>query len=213
VAREVRDLEDRITARTASISRRFDRIQRILSEWGYLDGWSLTEAGERLARIFHECDLLIAEALGAGLLDDLDPASLAGLVSVFTYEHRSSEAPPAPWFPSPKVRRRWEAIAQLATELRAAEDEAALPPTRMPDPTFVAVAHAWAAGESFRDVLEDEELTGGDFVRNIKQLIDLLRQVGDVAPVASTAEAAKLAADALFRGVVAASSRVGGTEP
>ena len=31
-------------------------------------------------------------------------------------------------------------------------------------------------------MLLDEELTGGDFVRNVKQLIDLLRQVGDVAP-------------------------------
>ena len=58
-------------------------------------------------------------------------------------------------------------------------------------------------------MLLDEELTGGDFVRNVKQLIDLLRQVGDVAPRPETASAARSAADGLFRGVVAASSTVG----
>ncbi|HET9770305.1 MAG TPA: hypothetical protein VFS16_05405, partial [Acidimicrobiia bacterium] len=78
-----------------------------------------------------------------------------------------------------------------------------------PDGGFAAIAHAWAAGKDLEDVLFDEELTGGDFVRNVKQLIDLLRQVGDVAPNRGTASAARAAADALFRGVVAASSTVG----
>jgi hypothetical protein len=42
----------------------------------------------------------------------------------------------------------------------------------------------------------------------VKQLIDLLRQIGDVAVDLATAAAARKAADALFRGVVAASSAV-----
>ena len=46
-------------------------------------------------------------------------------------------------------------------------------------------------------------------MRNIKQLIDLLRQLGDVAPEPATAKAAREAADRLFRGVVSASSVVG----
>ena len=37
-------------------------------------------------------------------------------------------------------------------------------------------------GEDLADVLEDEEMTGGDFVRNVKQTIDLLRQIADVVP-------------------------------
>ena len=82
----------------------FDRVLRILDSWGYVDGWQLTDAGRILARTFHECDLLIVEALRQGLLDDLEPAHLAGLVSVFVYEHRSQEPPPAPWFPSAKVQ-------------------------------------------------------------------------------------------------------------
>ena len=79
---------------------------------------------------------------------------------------------------------------------------------RPPDPTFVAVAFAWAAGEGFAEVVEAEELSGGDFVRTMKQLIDLLRQLALVAPSKETRLAAHEAADALFRGVVAASTAV-----
>ena len=62
-------------------------------------------------------------------------------------------------------------------------------------------------------MLADEELSGGDFVRNIKQLIDLCRQLAEVAPSRETQRTAAAAAEALFRGVVAASSAVGaGTE-
>lgn len=56
----------------------------------------------------------------------------------------------------------------------------------------------------------DEAVSGGDFVRNIKQLIDLVRQLGEIAPDPATAASAREASDRLFRGVVAASSVVGG---
>ncbi len=205
VGREVDDLRTKVKGRSESLGRRFDRVLRILEAGGELDGWQLTEWGERLARLFHECDLLVVESLRLGLLDDLEPASLAALVSVFIYEHRSAEPPPAPWFPSAKVRKRWLAIESLAKELNEVEEEAGLTLTRLPDPTFLAVAYAWAAGEGFAEVVEDEELSGGDFVRNVKQLIDLLRQLADVAPSPETRQAAADGHERLFRGVVAAS--------
>ena len=111
-----------------------------------------------LGRLYHECDLLVAESLHEGLFDDLDPSSLAGLVSVYGYEHRSPEPPPAPWYPSPRVRQRYERIQQLSRELEVDEESAGLPLTRAPDPTFVALAHAWAAGERLGDVLENEDV-------------------------------------------------------
>lgn len=209
VGREVDDLERRVRGRADSLARQFDRVLTLLEEWGHLRGWSLTWRGEVLGRIYHECDLLLAESLTEGLLDGLDPASMAGLVSCFTYEHRSPNPAPAPWFPSGRLRERYAGIERLASELNDAEQRAGLPLTRPPDPGFFALAHAWAAGERLDDVLDDEELSGGDFVRNAKQLIDLLRQVGDIAPDPATARTARTAADELFRGVVAASSVVG----
>ena len=196
----------RIRGRSQSVSHRFDRVLRILETWGYVDGWRLTDGGRRLAGFFHESDLLVVEALRQGHLDGLPPAELAGLASVFSYEHRSPEAPSMPWFPSREVRKRWEAIESLARSCAAAEEEAGVPATRAPDPTFVPFAHAWAAGQSFASVIEDEDLSGGDFVRTMKQLIDLLRQLAILAPQEGTRASAQEAADRLFRGVVAAST-------
>jgi ATP-dependent RNA helicase HelY len=208
VARELQDLERQVQGRTGSLARRFDRVLRLLEAWGYLDGWSLTESGEVLARTYHESDLLVAEAMTSGLLDDLDVPSLAAVVSCLTFEHRGRERPPEPRFPSSTVRTRFTELRRLADDLAADEETAGLPATRPPDAGFVHLAHAWAAGEGLADLLEDEELSGGDFVRNVKQLIDLLRGIGDAAPSAPTAARARQAADALHRGVVTASSTI-----
>ena len=208
VQKDVDDLERQIRGHGESLARQFDRVLQLLDAWEYLEGWALTGRGAQLVRIFHESDLVIAEALERGILDDLDPAVLAGLVSCFTYEHRSSAPAPEPWFPNTSVQRRYEQIEHLAADLIADERRLRLPETRQPDPGFFAVAHAWSMGESLDDVLADDEFSGGDFVRNVKQLLDLLRQIAEAASRPATATAARAAADALFRGVVSASSAV-----
>jgi len=212
IERERTSIERQVKGRSASLARQFDRVLQLLESWEYLDGWSLTERGERLARIYHEADLLIAECVVHGVLDGLDAPTLAGMASVFTYETRGPGDGPPPWFPSPEARHRWGEIEALHAQLNDVEERNRLTLTRAPDPGFVGLAHAWAAGEDLGDVLEDEDLSGGDFVRNVKQLLDLLRQLGDVAPVPATAAAAREGAEALFRGVVSASSSVSGAD-
>ncbi len=59
------------------------------------------------------------------------------------------------------------------------------------------------AGEDLADVVANEELTGGDFVRTMKQLVDLARQLALVAPEQSTRRHAAEVAERAFRGVVA----------
>jgi len=217
--KDLRRLERRIEGRTESLARQFDRVLRVLEVWGYVEGWTLTDAGQRLTRIYHECDLLVAHALGDGLFDDLDPPSMAALASSFTFQarrvsgHRRPEGgsaveEPKVWFPSGKVQRRWLELERLASDLNGAEASAGLPLTRIPDPGFFAAAHGWASGDGLADVIADEVVTGGDFVRNVKQLIDLLRQLSILAPDQDTAATAGQAADRLYRGVVAASSVV-----
>jgi ATP-dependent RNA helicase HelY len=207
--RDVQRTERRVRGRSESLARQFDRVLRVLDAWGYVDGWRLTDAGEQLARLYTETDLLLAEALREGLLDGLRPAELAAVVSCFTYERRGPEGqhpmPPARW-PTKAVAKRARAVERIAHDLRSNEDDAGLPETRLPDPGFTPYAHDWATGDALVDVLDDDEMTGGDFVRHVKQCIDLLRQVGDVASDPETRARAREAADACHRGVVAASS-------
>jgi ATP-dependent RNA helicase HelY len=125
---------------------------------------------------------------------------------MLVYEHRSSDTPPAPWYSSDDVRSRARRLLAVSEDLRANERAVGLAEHRAPDPTFAAVAHAWVAGEGFAEVVGGDELTGGDFVRTVKQLIDLLRQLALIAPDPETRLAAAAAAEQAFRGVVADSS-------
>ncbi len=211
IARDIARLERRVSSRSDSLARQFDRVLGVLTTWGYVDDWTLTEAGRLLTRLNSEGELVIAEALREGRLDDIDPATTAAVVSCFTFQRRGPESnepmPPRRW-PNQEVARRSRALDAVWRDLHLAERDARLPETRRPDPGFTAAIYAWAKGEDLADVLEDEEMTGGDFVRNVKQTIDLLRQIADVAPVPRTAATARAAADACLRGVIAASSIV-----
>ncbi len=206
VRSSLENLERQGQSRTESLARKFDRVLDLLEAWGYLDGWALTPAGEVLARTYHESDLLVAEALITGLFDDLDAPTMAAMASCFTYEHRGRDQPPAPRFPSSTLRGRFHVLEGLAADLLVDEEAAGLPGTRPPDAGFMHLAHAWASGTGLAEVLEQADLSGGDFVRNIKQLADLLRGLGSIAPVPATATRARQAAAALHRGVVTATS-------
>ncbi|HEY8217841.1 MAG TPA: DEAD/DEAH box helicase, partial [Acidimicrobiia bacterium] len=205
--RDLARLERRVQGRSESLARQLDRVLGVLESWGYLAGWQLSGAGEMLARLYTETDLLLAESVREGLLDDLAPPDLAALVSCFTYERRGPEgaepAPPARW-PSKTVAGRARDVEGLWRSLVANEDDAGLPQTRPPDPGFSPYVYEWARGDELAEILDTDELTGGDFVRHVKQCIDLLRQVGDVAPVHDTRRSARDAAAACHRGVVTA---------
>ena len=196
-----------------------EAVLAVLERRGYIDHWKVTEAGARLAGLYHEADLLIAEALESGQLDGLDPASLAAVASGFCYEARRERDAPFP-APDAKVARRLEAIEDLSEALSDEERHMRLPLTRGVDAGFAALIYDWAKGRDLRQVLQPSGgtgrrgrqaapfMSGGDFVRNIKQVIDLLRQVTMVAAEAETAQSARVAAERLLRDVVAASSVV-----
>ncbi len=208
LADELADVERQLARRGSGLVRRFDAVLEVLERCGHVDGWSLTPSGERLRRIYHECDLLLSLALDDGLFDGLDAPGCAALASCITYEHRSAEAPPPPTYPSPEVRRRATRLEDLADRLNRWERSAKVPETRGPEAGFAAAAWSWASGRELDQVLDDD-LTGGDFVRNTKQLIDLLRQLGEVVADPTTASTCRAAAESLHRGVVEAGSEVG----
>jgi superfamily II RNA helicase len=200
-----------------ALARRMDRALRLLERRGHVDleAWRLTARGALVAHIYHESDLLVAEALADGLFDGLDAAGLAAVVSACTYEVRGGRWRPEAR-PPKEVIPRLRALEGLAESLRAEEETARLPRTRAPDPGFAEVAWRWARGERLARVLERAELAPGDFVRNAKQLADLLRQLATVSPDRVTAATAHDAASALQRGVVAASAGpalASGTDP
>jgi ATP-dependent RNA helicase HelY len=186
-----------------SLAAQLDCRLAILSARGFLDGWRLTAAGHTLAGIYHESDLLVAEALRRGLFDGADPAALAGVASALVFESRRGGEEGAP-SRERDVLARLDALDSLSAELRAEERRVGLRRTRTPDPGLSRAVIGWARGGTLDTVLRDAEVAPGDFVRNVRQLIDLVRQIAQVADSAGTRRDAELAVALLRRGVVAA---------
>ena len=168
----------------APLTRQLDAVLDLLGDRGYLAGWRVTAAGERLAGIYHDCDLLVAETVGAGLLGGLDAPGLAAVVSLFTFESRRA-APPAE-LPNARLAGRTDRARRTgagpprgragpAPPADAPRRRRFRPPRlrvgagRRTAPPRLAAGPAGPAGA--------EAVSGGDFVRNMKQLVDLLRQL------------------------------------
>ncbi len=194
-------------AASVDLARRFDAVAGVLRRRGHLDGWTLTDSGMLVSRIFHEADLAVAEALSGGLLDGLTPPELASVLSAFTYEHRSPGPRPEVWVPSDVAYRRLRRIGAAIDDLHRTERSFGLDPIRSLEPGFASAAHRWAAGEPF-EAVQDEGFSAGDFVRNVKQVIDLARRTAAVAPNPDTSATAHQTVQALNRGVVALSGTV-----
>ncbi|HBU74901.1 MAG TPA: hypothetical protein DEB38_01380, partial [Acidimicrobiaceae bacterium] len=66
----------------------------------------------------------------------------------------------------------------------------------------VAIAHGWCSGVELADLVHDGDLAGGDIVRNLRQVIDLCRQIGEVVSDPDVRGVARQAVSQCTRGVV-----------
>jgi ATP-dependent RNA helicase HelY len=210
--RETDALRRKAESRTHSLSRTFDRVCAMLTERGYLQtaeaGDSITEGGRQLSRIWSESDLLIAECLRSGAWSGLSAAELAAVCSAMIYEARRDE-PAAPKLPQGAVREALASTVRLWGDLSEREAEYGLPITREPDLGFVWASYRWARGDSLDRVLNSmadngSPLPAGDFVRWMRQLLDLLEQLSRADAIEPGMRATAAAAcSSLRRGVIA----------
>ncbi len=236
LARETETLERRVAGRSHVIARTFDRVCRVLERLSYLSGDTVTPDGQRLGRLYTELDLLAAECLRRGLWDGLSPAELAACVSALSFESRQADDVQPPRLPKGRVPEALAATVRTWGELDQLEKDNELSFLREPDLGFAWAAYRWAGGARLESVLDESpDLTPGDFVRSVKQLIDLLDQIAsaarasvfpasaapagaalasaaradtpvEAAPADGLAATARAAIDAMRRGVIAYSA-------
>jgi len=199
--REIEQMERRTEARAGSVTARFMDVVDLLVEYGCVEGWSLTEKGTMLAGVFHESDLLVVEAASRGVFDALSPVDLAGVLSSLVWEPRGGAESSVRW-PNDTVRNRVKRLEKVSVTLHTAERARGMTLHRSPDAGLAWETIQWALGRPLSRVL-DPEVTPGDFVRTMRQLIDLCRQVAASAPSAAVADSAARAAELLDHGVVA----------
>ena len=197
-------------------------ITNVLNELGYLecsdDSWALTSKGETLTQVHREQDLLIAETLASGCLNDLNAAELAGAVSTFVYEHRSRVSANPPEYSTPQPKDAVYRIAAIRTRLRALEkrQHLSLTPGDINNEAagFFNHAYAWTAGAGLKAASGDV-LSAGDFIRNIRIVADVLQQIANAATDRDLIRTARNAIKSIRRGVVVADaiSAVAGSSP
>lgn len=186
-----------------TLADQFGRLLQVLEACGVLDGWSLTGRGRQLTRITHESDLLVVLAVDGGVFDGVAAEELAGIASALVYEHRSRDPAPPPMFATAVMADRVDLLEQIASRLRGHERRNDVGETRIPDPTLVAAVHGWASGHDLDEMLPEDLGSPGDFVRNVRRLIDLCGQISSVASDRATRREAVRATELLRRGIVA----------
>ncbi|MFC0626752.1 DEAD/DEAH box helicase [Kribbella deserti] len=206
--RETREVQRKIEQRTNTIARQFDRVCQVLDALHYLEGDQTTEAGDRLSRIYTELDLVAAECLRQGVFDGLDVPQLAACLAALVFESRSKDEPTSPRLPGGDVRDVLEQMGQIWRELSTLERNMRVDFLRPMDLGFCWAAFRWASGASLTEVLYESDLAAGDFVRWVKQLIDLTEQVADAAGPGDLRKTARAVTEEIRRGVISYASVV-----
>ena len=204
--RDTATLKRRIDRRTNTVARQFDRVCEVLTALDYLDGETVTDRGRHLMRIYSDMDLVAAEALRLGMWDELSPSALAAVLSVLVFEARRPDDATSPRVPGGEVKEVIGEMVRLWGDLDRLEKEHHLEFLRQPDLGFAWIAYRWAEGDDLDDVLGESDLAAGDFVRWMKQLLDLTGQVADAAGPSPLRDTAREAVRRMRRGVVAYTS-------
>ena len=180
INRESEGLRSRVENRIHVIAKTFDRICNVLTHLGYIEGDKPLEQGKILAKRFAESDLLLTESIRREIFQGLSATELLSVASAMIYQGRSSEAY-APKMPHDNVANALVEVSRVWIELEALENEYDVKTQREPDFGFCYASYRWANGHSLSSILKGTDMTVGDFVRSIKQLIDLLTQIGGAA--------------------------------
>ncbi len=202
--RDARTLQRRVEQRTNTVARQFDRVCEVLAALGYLAGGQVTDLGRPLRGIYSELDLVVAEALRLKVLDGLGSSGLAAALSFLVYEARRADDVVSARVPGGDAGRAIDALDRLWRELAAVERDHRLDFLRRPDAGLAWAAYRWTEGDDLSEVLDAGDLTAGDFVRWMKQLVDLSGQVADAAGPGALRETARDVVRRVRRGVVAA---------
>lgn len=203
-------------ANRRKVRNRLQRRYSFLESLGYIRGEKEVLARGRTCLHFHGYEIQLTEFLYEGIFQDLDPASLCGLIAAVIHESRRREEF---WRnalrPMRGTLRRAQRTIDRAREL---EEAAGMDPSlKCLDEAMTPAVYEYALGRRFEDLGRFTNAAPGDFVRvarmTVQYLRHLLKVVQEADPVlASTVDEA---IGCLYRGPidVRAELGLGGPDP
>jgi len=191
------------------LAEQLGRRLAVLEELGYVDGWRLTGSGLQLSRIYHDADLLVAEAIAGDALAGADPSVLAGVLSALVFERRRARRNPGPEVrrrdragrPTPASRSarprskpggdrlgagrradlagRLAALSEHADRVRGLEEIHLVPRLRHPEPGLAGAVTSWSRGAAFGTALDVAAADVGEIAPG--DFVRIVKQVADLA--------------------------------
>ncbi len=189
------------------------RVVEVLRHFGYLEDSTLSAEGRLIASLRHDNELLVARVAFSGLLEGLEPAETAAILSCLVEEPRETETHYARDLlrRHPHLRRRVQALAGLAEEVERVQQNRRVIRSVSMHTTYLAATHAWTDGEEdwvrlIRNCFGGHE---GDLIRAFRRLIDLCRQLIDSPELPASLHASLVQAVKMIdRGIVLESALI-----
>ena len=191
----------------------FCRVVAVLERFGAVQDGKLLAKGQLISGLRHDNELLVAEMVDRGILEDTTLAEAAALCSCLIEESRSGDAAVARLFlkKRPKLRRKLQELESLAHTVLEVQRHHHLPMPVGVSTGFMPSVFRWASGEDDWTGIVEESFGGheGDLIRALRRLIDVLRQLGEASEVPPAIQAMLArAARVVDRGIVLESALI-----
>ncbi len=179
-----RKLEKEIEKQKDIYWNKFLSHRALLEEYGYLQNDYPTDRGKTTSQLRSENELYLAEIIFSGLLENLTPSQLAGVICALTTEDLRIEIPYIPF--SEQVRKTLNQIRNIKRKLEKAQSRYDIETPLYINPYFSSLIELWVEGAEWETISEQIEIGEGDIVRAFKRVVDVLRQLTTVDNIPDT---------------------------
>lgn len=163
---------------------KFIALRAVLKEYGYIQNDYPTEKGKTTSQIRSENELYLAEIIFSGVLENLTPSQLAGVICALTTEELRIEIPYIPF--SEPVRKTLNQIRNIKRKLEKVQSKYDIEAPLYINPYFSSLIELWVEGAEWETVSEQIEIGEGDIVRAFKRVVDVLRQLTTIDNIPET---------------------------
>jgi ATP-dependent RNA helicase HelY len=198
-AAEIEKAERDIEYHYSQIWQPFERRARVLDHFGYIDFRSetVTETGKWLADVRVDRTLLVGEALRRGILNDLSPRTMAGLMAALAAD---SDRSYGELYLSGELMDVVNEFEDIIYDVSNIEWKFGIDPSEELNLSAAATAEQWSGGISWTELVKRTGAEEGDLFRLLSRTGEALMQIAHLKETnPKAANVARETADSILR--------------
>lgn len=190
ITKQISELKENIEFRRQMYINEFKKYMNVLLHYQQIEldsegEYRPTKEGLITSYIRAENELAISLMLTKGLLDNLNPIEIAGLIATLVFEPRRAGYYYPDRFPR-KVKNAIRNLEHIISELKYVQDLEGIEKNINVELEIVELIIKWAEGCNWKELFNGNNLDDGDAIRAIRRIIDLLHQLKNIPDVSLT---------------------------